>query len=249
MICPPSGSARSPGSSRPRCQLPTRLPRRTCPAWERRCWLPSDASLAPRLSGPVSRPASGRRSGPAHRRAARRPLADARHDVDTEVDLATAIGLGVGPSHRGVDRSAHRPARSLPAVTATGWTDDHGDRLPSPRPAAGSCSRDMPWRRAAARIGPVNGCTLSPPPSACCHAWLVISTVPQLFLAAFLGRLDFLDGHCSWAPAWRRRRTPSGRSRPGTAELQLLRPSCAHRSGGCVPCGPSGGLFRTPRTR
>ena len=42
------------------------------------------------------------------------PLADARRDVDTEVDLATVIDLGVGPAHCGTARPADRAARPLP---------------------------------------------------------------------------------------------------------------------------------------
>ncbi len=57
------------------------------------------------------------------------PLADARHDVDTEVDLVTVIGLGVGPHTAAlVDRHTARLG-CYQQVTATGWVDDHGRSL------------------------------------------------------------------------------------------------------------------------
>lgn len=57
------------------------------------------------------------------------PLADARQDVDTEVDLATAIGLGVGPFTGSlVDPSTGGLGR-YQVVTATTWTDDDGQPL------------------------------------------------------------------------------------------------------------------------
>ena len=42
------------------------------------------------------------------------PLADARRDVDTEVDLATAVGLGVGPSTAALREPADGQLGRLP---------------------------------------------------------------------------------------------------------------------------------------
>jgi 2-phospho-L-lactate/phosphoenolpyruvate guanylyltransferase len=54
------------------------------------------------------------------------PLADARHDVDTEVDLATVIALGVGPHTAALlDQRTSRLGR-YQQITATGAIDDHG---------------------------------------------------------------------------------------------------------------------------
>jgi len=51
------------------------------------------------------------------------PLADARRDVDTEVDLDTAIGLGLGSSTGSlIDRQRNRIGRYA-VITATQWRD------------------------------------------------------------------------------------------------------------------------------
>jgi 2-phospho-L-lactate/phosphoenolpyruvate guanylyltransferase len=57
------------------------------------------------------------------------PLADARHDVDTEVDLATVIGLGVGRHTAAlVDRQTARLG-DYQQITATDTVDVHGRQL------------------------------------------------------------------------------------------------------------------------
>jgi 2-phospho-L-lactate guanylyltransferase len=57
------------------------------------------------------------------------PLADARHDVDTEVDLATVIGLGIGPHTAAlIDQQTARLGH-YQQITATGLVDDHGRQL------------------------------------------------------------------------------------------------------------------------
>lgn len=56
------------------------------------------------------------------------PLADARHDVDTQVDLSTAIGLGVGPHTATLVDPAYGRLGQYDVVTVTDWTDDHGER-------------------------------------------------------------------------------------------------------------------------
>ncbi len=57
------------------------------------------------------------------------PLTDARQDVDTEVDLAMVIGLGVGPHTAAlVDRHTARLG-NYRQITATGSVDDHGRQL------------------------------------------------------------------------------------------------------------------------
>jgi 2-phospho-L-lactate/phosphoenolpyruvate guanylyltransferase len=57
------------------------------------------------------------------------PVADARCDVDTEVDLAAAIELGVGPATSAlIDHHTGRLGRYL-LITATQWTNADGDQL------------------------------------------------------------------------------------------------------------------------
>lgn len=57
------------------------------------------------------------------------PLADARRDVDTEVDLDTALGLGVGSFTAALVEPATARLGRYGVVTATGWTDDQGQPL------------------------------------------------------------------------------------------------------------------------
>ena len=57
------------------------------------------------------------------------PVADARRDVDTEVDLTVAIGLGVGPDTAALVDPASGRLGSYQVVTATDWTDDAGERM------------------------------------------------------------------------------------------------------------------------
>ena len=57
------------------------------------------------------------------------PLADARHDVDTEVDLATVIGLGVGPhTAELIDQHTARLG-TYQQITATGSVDGDGRQV------------------------------------------------------------------------------------------------------------------------
>jgi 2-phospho-L-lactate guanylyltransferase len=88
-----------------------------------------DATLAPDFSG---RSAARHRAGgavPLTDEVLGEPLADARRDVDTEVDLATAIGLGIGTSTAALVDSAEGRLGRYQVVTTTGWTDDHGQPL------------------------------------------------------------------------------------------------------------------------
>jgi len=57
------------------------------------------------------------------------PLADARCDVDNEVDLGTVIDLGVGPHTAALlDRRTAQLGR-YQQITATGWVDGHGHQV------------------------------------------------------------------------------------------------------------------------
>jgi 2-phospho-L-lactate/phosphoenolpyruvate guanylyltransferase len=57
------------------------------------------------------------------------PIVDARRDVDTEADLAAAIGLGVGPETTAlIDHGKGRLGR-YELITATQWRDAHGEPL------------------------------------------------------------------------------------------------------------------------
>lgn len=57
------------------------------------------------------------------------PAADARRDVDTAVDLVTAIGLGVGPHTAALVDPAQGRLGQYEVVTATDWRDEDGQRL------------------------------------------------------------------------------------------------------------------------
>ncbi len=88
-----------------------------------------DAPLAPGFQG---RSAARHRAGgavPLTDEVLGEPLADARRDVDTEVDLVTAIDLGVGPFTAALLDPAPADSATTRSVTATGWTDDHGQPL------------------------------------------------------------------------------------------------------------------------
>ena len=88
-----------------------------------------DSPLLPGFSG---RSAARHRQGgavPLTEEQLGEPLADARRDVDTEVDLATAIGLGVGPHTGALVDPASGGLAQYQVVTATDWTDEHGRRL------------------------------------------------------------------------------------------------------------------------
>ena len=57
------------------------------------------------------------------------PVADARRDVDTEADLAAAIGLGVGPATSAlIDHEEGRLGR-YELITATQWRNAEGAQL------------------------------------------------------------------------------------------------------------------------
>lgn len=56
-------------------------------------------------------------------------LADGRHDVDTEEDLAPAVALGVGRATRALLDEATGTLAAYTVVTTTGHTDDQGRRL------------------------------------------------------------------------------------------------------------------------
>lgn len=87
-----------------------------------------DAPLAPDFQG---RSAARHRSGGAAaltEEVLGEPMADARRDVDTEVDLVTAAGLGVGPFTAALLTPDQQLGR-YQVITATDWTDDHGQRL------------------------------------------------------------------------------------------------------------------------
>lgn len=57
------------------------------------------------------------------------PLADARFDVDTEVDLATVIDLGVGPHTAALLDQQTARLGTYQQITATGSVDDHGHQV------------------------------------------------------------------------------------------------------------------------
>jgi 2-phospho-L-lactate guanylyltransferase len=87
------------------------------------------ADLEPRFQG---RSAAAHQAGGAVHLDADRlggPLADARRDVDSEVDLDTAIGLGLGAATAAlVDPQTRRIGRYA-VITATEWRDDQGQPL------------------------------------------------------------------------------------------------------------------------
>ncbi len=89
----------------------------------------ADAPLLPGFTG---------RSADRHQRGGALPLSedrlgesvpDARRDVDTEVDLVAAIGLGVGPFTTALVDAADGRLGEYQVVTATDWTDASGRRL------------------------------------------------------------------------------------------------------------------------
>ena len=86
------------------------------------------------------------------------PLADARRDVDTEVDLVTAVGLGVGPSTAALLDPAGGQLGHYQVVTATGWTDDHGQPLAVTAAGRRVVLPDGVVAESRHRFGPANGC-------------------------------------------------------------------------------------------
>jgi 2-phospho-L-lactate/phosphoenolpyruvate guanylyltransferase len=90
------------------------------------------ASEAPLLPGFTGRSAARHQAGGAVPLTEKRlgaPLADARRDVDTELDLAAAIGLGVGPFTTALVDPATGRLGAYQVITATDWTDGSGQRL------------------------------------------------------------------------------------------------------------------------
>ncbi len=88
-----------------------------------------DVELAPQFQGrsAAAHHASGAVSLAAE--AIGSPVADARRDVDTEADLAAAIGLGVGPATSAlIDHEKGRLGR-YELITATQWRNAEGDQL------------------------------------------------------------------------------------------------------------------------
>jgi 2-phospho-L-lactate/phosphoenolpyruvate guanylyltransferase len=88
-----------------------------------------DTTLLPAFSG---RSAARHREGgavPLTEELLGEPLADARRDVDTAVDLVTAIGLGVGPYTAALVDPAQGRLGRYEVVTATDWTNEDGHRL------------------------------------------------------------------------------------------------------------------------
>ena len=88
-----------------------------------------DVELAPQFQGrsAAAHHASGAVSLAAE--AIGSPVADARRDVDTEADLAAAIGLGVGPATSAlIDHEKDRLGR-YELITATQWRNSEGDQL------------------------------------------------------------------------------------------------------------------------
>ena len=76
------------------------------------------------------------------------PLADARHDVDTEVDLATVIGLGVGPhTAELIDQHTARVG-NYQQITATGSVDGAGRQV-----AVTAAGRRLAFLRGALESG------------------------------------------------------------------------------------------------
>jgi 2-phospho-L-lactate guanylyltransferase len=91
--------------------------------------LAHDVELAPQFQGrsAAAHYASGAVSLSAE--AIGSPIADARRDVDTEADLAAAIGLGVGPATSAlIDHGKDRLGR-YELITATQWRNPDGELL------------------------------------------------------------------------------------------------------------------------
>jgi 2-phospho-L-lactate/phosphoenolpyruvate guanylyltransferase len=89
----------------------------------------NQAPLLPAFSG---RSAARHRAGgalPLTNELLGEPLADARRDVDTEIDLAAATGLGVGPFTGALVDPASGRLGQYQVVTTTDWTDDLGQRM------------------------------------------------------------------------------------------------------------------------
>jgi 2-phospho-L-lactate/phosphoenolpyruvate guanylyltransferase len=88
-----------------------------------------DVELAPQFQGrsAAAHHASGAVSLAAE--AIGSPAADARRDVDTEADLAAAIGLGVGPATSALIDHEEGHLGRYELITATQWRNSEGDQL------------------------------------------------------------------------------------------------------------------------
>jgi 2-phospho-L-lactate guanylyltransferase len=88
-----------------------------------------DVELAPQFQGrsAAAHHASGAVSLSAE--AIGSPIADARRDVDTEADLATAIALGVGPATDALIDHGKRRLGRYELITATHWRNADGELL------------------------------------------------------------------------------------------------------------------------
>ena len=88
-----------------------------------------DVELAPQFQGrsAAAHHASGAVSLSAE--AIGSPIADARRDVDTEADLATAIALGVGPATDALIDHGRRRLGRYELITATHWRNADGELL------------------------------------------------------------------------------------------------------------------------
>jgi 2-phospho-L-lactate guanylyltransferase len=88
-----------------------------------------EIELAPQFQGrsAASHHASGAMS--LHEEAIGSPVADARRDVDTEADLAAAVGLGVGPATSALIDHERGRLGCYQLITATQWRNAEGHQL------------------------------------------------------------------------------------------------------------------------
>lgn len=88
-----------------------------------------EIELAPQFQGrsAAAHHASGAMS--LHEEAIGSPVADARRDVDTEADLAAAIGLGVGPATSALIDHERGRLGCYQLITATQWRNAEGHQL------------------------------------------------------------------------------------------------------------------------
>jgi 2-phospho-L-lactate guanylyltransferase len=88
-----------------------------------------EIELAPQFQGrsAAAHHASGAMS--LHEEAIGSPVADARRDVDTEADLAAAVGLGVGPATSALIDHERGRLGCYQLITATQWRNAEGHQL------------------------------------------------------------------------------------------------------------------------
>jgi 2-phospho-L-lactate/phosphoenolpyruvate guanylyltransferase len=88
-----------------------------------------EVELAPQFQGrsAAAHHASGAMS--LHEEAIGSPVADARRDVDTEADLAAAVGLGVGPATSALIDHERGRLGCYQLITATQWRNAEGHQL------------------------------------------------------------------------------------------------------------------------